>query len=60
MVKTVTEREQELVKALEALMALHHDWTRGSAYITVKFEQLNNAAIAQARIAIAATVKDSQ
>lgn len=39
----------ELLDALKALHTLHHDWSRGTAYVTVAFEQKNNAAISTAR-----------
>lgn len=42
----------ELMEALQALVKLHHDWFRGSAYVTVAFEKKNDAAIAQALAAI--------
>lgn len=52
-VYALKENNVELRAALEKLIDLHHNWFRGSAYVTVRFEEENNAAIAQARAAIA-------
>lgn len=42
----------DLLAALEALVALHYSWSRGSAYVPVEFEKKNDAAITAARVAI--------
>ena len=42
----------ELLAALQDLRDLNWDWFRGTAYVTVEFEQKNKAAIAKARAAI--------
>lgn len=48
-----TETNAELLAALQSLVNLHHDWDKGTAYLTVAFYEKNKAAIAQARAAIA-------
>lgn len=52
---TETEQIKELRAALETLVKLHHDWDKGRASITVAFKASNDAAIAAARAALAAT-----
>lgn len=39
----------ELLDALKELHALHRDWYRGTAYVTVAFEKKNIEAIAAVR-----------
>jgi len=45
---------EQAAAALETLIALHCDWTTGSAYVRAAFVEQNNAAIANARAALAA------
>lgn len=47
------EKTQQLIEALNKLIKLHHDWDKGSAYVSVSFYEKNKAAIAEARAAIA-------
>nr|WP_164465575.1 hypothetical protein [Burkholderia gladioli] len=53
----MTEAEQiaELRAALQTLVSMHHDWDKGTAYITVRFMQDNNTAIKAAREILAKT-----
>jgi hypothetical protein len=47
----------ELLDAVNKLVKLHADWDKGSAYVPVAFYEKNNAAIAEARAAIAKATK---
>lgn len=53
----MTEAEQikALRAALEALVKLHHDWDKGTAYVTVKFKERNDLAIIRALNILAET-----
>ncbi len=46
-------REEQLEQALKELIRLHHDWDKGRASITVRFVEMNNAAISAAQVALA-------
>ncbi|WP_342051259.1 MULTISPECIES: hypothetical protein [unclassified Cupriavidus] len=50
-----SEHVTQLRTALTKLVNLHGDWDKGSAYVPVAFMHENNAAIAEAREALAAT-----
>lgn len=41
--------EEEMLTVLKELVELHKNWFRGTAYVSVKFEQENDAVIARAR-----------
>lgn len=53
----MTEADQikALRASLESLVKLHWDWDKGTAYVTVKFKQRNDAEIKRARNVLAMT-----
>lgn len=54
-IETQAEQITQLRAALQTLVKLHHDWDKGRASITVAFKASNDAAIAAARAALAAS-----